>query len=138
MILPPPRWIIPGATARAQRNIEVRLVASTVSHSSSVTSSVCLSSVMPALLTRTSIGPSAAGPAPGRTAVARLRSDPLRHELAEAVLLDLAARGHRKLPDDLDPLRKLVLGELLAIEERGDLRQRDGVPVARDHHRARA
>ena len=70
--------------------------------------------------------------------MARLRGDPLRHELAEAVLLDLAARGHRKLADDLDPLGKLVLGELLAIEERGDLRQRDGLPVARDHHRARA
>ncbi len=55
-----PRAIMPGATARASRNIDVRLVASTPSHSSSVTSIVLFSSVMPALLTRTSTGPSAA------------------------------------------------------------------------------
>ena len=59
MILPRPRAIMPGTTARAQRNIEVRLVARTVSHSSSVTSSDGLSRVMPALLTRMSMGPSA-------------------------------------------------------------------------------
>src|SRR5215831_10443024 len=59
IILPRLRSIIPGATARAQRNMEVRLVTSTSSHSSSVTSTDALSSVTPALLTRMSMGPSA-------------------------------------------------------------------------------
>ena len=59
MILPRPRAIMPGATARAQRNIDVRFVASTVSHSSSLTSTVFFSRMMPALLTRMSMGPSA-------------------------------------------------------------------------------
>src|SRR5262249_23549228 len=223
MILPRLRSIIPGATARAQRNMEVRLVTSTSSHSSSVTSSDGLSSVTPALLTRTSMGPSvrsasvtaaripsalvtSSGIARARppaasisaatdtisalaraaqatlapaSAKARAMARPrprlapvtnavrpsrekrrsvvlppsrcplplkgrgrggeaLGHQLAETVLLDLAAGGHGKLGDDLKPLGKLVARELLALEIDGDLAQGERLPFAGNHHGAAA
>src|SRR5262245_50964983 len=221
MILPRLRSIMPGATARAQRNMEVRLVASTPSHSSSVTSSDGLSRVTPALLTRMSMGPRvpsasltacrissalvtsrgiarARPPAPSisaaadtisslaraaqailapasakASAMARPRprlapvtnavrpsrekrrsvvlppspcplprggrgsgGDALGHELPETVLLDLAARGHGELGDDLEPLGKLVTRELLALEIGGDLAQGERFPFAGNHHGA--
>src|SRR5262247_534028 len=214
MILPRLRSIMPGATARAQRNMEVRLVTSTSSHSSSVTSSDGLSSVTPALLTRTSMGPSvrsasvtaaripsalvtssgiarARPPADTISALARAAQatlapasakaramarprprlapvtnavrpsrekrrsvvlppspgplprggrgsggDALGHELAETILLDLAARGHGELGDDLEPLGKLVTRELLTLEIGGDLAQGERFPFAGNHHGA--
>src|SRR5215468_3436831 len=212
IILPRLRSIIPGATARAQRNMEVRLVTSTSSHSSSVTSTDALSRVTPALLTRMSMGPSArsasvtaaripsalvtssgmararppaasisaaanaiwslpraaqamARPSPRLAPVtsavrpSREKSDPrsspspcplplggrgsrggdaLGHELAETVLLDLAAGGHGELGDDLEPLGKLVARELLPLEIGGDLAQGERLPFAGNHHSAAA
>src|SRR5215472_16239711 len=170
IILPRLRSIIPGATARAQRNMEVRLVTSTSSHSSSVTSTDALSSVTPALLTRMSMGPSArsasvtAARIPSALVTSAVRpsrekSDPrsspspcplplggrgsrggdaLGHELAETVLLDLAAGGHGELGDDLEPLGKLVARELLPLEIGGDLTQGERLPFAGNHHGAAA
>src|SRR5262249_9823139 len=193
MILPPWRAIIPGATARANRNMDVRFVASTASHSSSVTSTVFFSRMMPALLTRTSTAPSAASTsrtarprsdalvtssltpvarpprsricsavrsicsceraqhatsapaAPSASAIAcpmprlapvtsatrpfrenqsrivsarapRLRLELVLDQVAEPVLLNLTARGHREFGDDFKALRKLLLRELFAVE----------------------
>ncbi len=62
-ILPRRRSIIPGATARATRNALVRFTSRSSRHSSSENCSRGLRSVMPALLTRTSTGPSRATPA---------------------------------------------------------------------------
>src|SRR5215467_8243547 len=223
MILPRWRSIMPGATARAQRNMEVRLVTSTSSHSSSVTSSDGLSSVTPAFLTRMSMGPSArsasvtasrtpsalvtsrgmararppaasifaaadaicsfaraaqatAAPASANAkAMARPRprlapvtnaarpsrekkrsvalspspcplplggrgrgGDAVGHELAEPVLLDLAARGHGELGHELEALGKLVARELLTFQIAGDLAQGERLALARDDHGAAA
>ena len=57
------RSIICGATARATRNALVRLTSSSSRHSASENCSSGLRSVMPALLTSTSTGPSRATPA---------------------------------------------------------------------------
>src|SRR6266542_5419539 len=64
--------------------------------------------------------------------------DPLGHELAHAVPLDLPAGRHGELRDDLDALGKLVARQLMGVEERHDLGERDRLAVARDHDRARA
>ena len=209
MILPRRCSIMPGATARASMNVEVRLVARTSSHSSSVTSTDRLSSVMPALLTRMcdrtergadvrhdgvdlvpvgDVEPEAAraaaisadlrrrrldlfrgaraachrgargaerqgdgaADAAARTrdqgdpprerqrlrhlsGAARLRLDLFLHDLTEAVLLDLPARRHRELRDDLEALRKLHLRELLGVEVCHQLGERHRLAILRDH-----
>src|SRR6266508_3831198 len=214
MILPPARAIMTGATARARRNMEVRFVASTRSHSSSVTSTVFFSSVMPALLTRMSTGPSvvptsrtaasisaarvtssrkpparlpgrrissavfsawsieraqqatSAPAAPSASAMARpiprlapvtsatrpfkenqsgmstrpsrVRLELVLDELAEAILLDLTARGHGELGDDLQALGELLLRELLGVEVGDELVERDRLARPRDHEGAGA
>src|SRR3989338_3509478 len=81
-IRPHPRAIIAGATARAHRNIDVRLVARIVSQSASVTSSVFCCMVMPALFTRTSIGPSPAATAPVAAAMSSARVTSSRNAAA--------------------------------------------------------
>lgn len=72
MIRPPPRAIMDGATARAQRNMEVRFVARMPSHSPSVISTARRCSTMPALFTRTSMGPSASSTARTVAAISSL------------------------------------------------------------------
>src|SRR6266508_5531305 len=64
--------------------------------------------------------------------------DPLGDELAEPVLLDLAARGHRELRDDLEALWELVARDLVALEEDGDLGERQRLALVRDHDGAGA
>src|SRR5262249_31741595 len=68
----------------------------------------------------------------------RAGGDALGHELAETVLLDLAAGGHGELGDDLEPLGKLVARQLLPLEIGGDLAQGERLPVAGNYHGAAA
>jgi hypothetical protein len=69
--------------------------------------------------------------------VAPLDRDPLRHELTQPILLDLAAGGHRELAHDLQALGELLARELVALEEGDDLGEREALTFARDHDRAR-
>src|SRR3990167_11447627 len=54
-------------------------------------------------------------------------AEALGQGLAEAVLLDLPARRHGELGDDLEALRVLLPRERLGVEVRDDLLQRDGL-----------
>ena len=65
-----------------------------------------------------------------------MASAALGDQVAEPVLLDLAAGGHGELRHDLEALRELLARQLVPLQERHDLAERDRLPFPRDHHRA--
>src|SRR5574342_626379 len=101
--------------------------------------SLRFSSILCALALVMCVSPWSAHQAARRlTRLPGLAGDAPGDQLAEAVFLDLSARGHRELGDDLEALRELVARELVALQEPGDLRERQRLVTVRDDHGAGA
>src|SRR5438128_1534631 len=68
----------------------------------------------------------------------RCRRAGVGDDLAQAVLLDLAARGHRELGHELETLGELLAREPSRLEVGHQLRQRRRLAGYRNHERADA